>query len=63
MDNDTKLQVDIEAIIMARRDNPGAAARRILLIPRIRDALFLLSQRESAGVPIAQRTSESSDLR
>ena len=48
--DDPKLEADIEAIIIARMDNPGAAARRILLIPRIREALFGLEQRESAGV-------------
>lgn len=58
--DDPKLQADIEAIIMARRDNPGVAARRILLIPRIREALFGLEQREAQLKP---RATESSDLR
>lgn len=58
----TNLEAEIEAIIVARMGNPGAAARRIVLIPRIRDALFYLSQRESMGVPIAAFP-ESSDLR
>ncbi len=64
MDNDAKLQADIEAVIMARMGNPGAAARRIVLISRIRQALFYLAQRESMGTPIAAPyTPESSDAR
>lgn len=64
MDNDARLQADIEAVIMARMGNPGAAARRIVLIPRIRQALFYLDQRESMGVPLAPPyTPESSDAR
>jgi hypothetical protein len=58
--DDPKLQADIEAIIIARQGNPGAAARRILLIPRIREALFGLEQREAQLQP---RATESSDLR
>jgi hypothetical protein len=49
VDNDARLQAEIEAIIIARMGNPGAAARRIVLIPRIRQALFYLDQRESMG--------------
>jgi hypothetical protein len=42
----TMLEAEIEAAIVSHSD-PKAAARRILKIERIRQALFLLDQREA----------------
>lgn len=50
--NPTVLEAEIEAVILARQDNPKAAARRILHVPRIAKALKLLDDIDTGKVEL-----------